>query len=148
MCCTKVVGRLAFATLLIRLAFPRRYNPAGRRRATDVSASAGLVAQSVEQRPFKPLVLGSSPSQPTTPAMPNSRQKPLIFNGFLHSSPFAVFCRQRYKTAFSPVDHPVLVTEISLRFSAVSHSDSGLPRVPRHSLPTFEKPALVRLRFI
>jgi hypothetical protein len=25
-----------------------------------------LVAQSVEQRPFKPLVLGSSPSQPTT----------------------------------------------------------------------------------
>jgi hypothetical protein len=26
----------------------------------------GLVAQSVEQRPFKPLVLGSSPSQPTT----------------------------------------------------------------------------------
>ncbi len=26
----------------------------------------GLVAQSVEQRPFKPLVEGSSPSQPTT----------------------------------------------------------------------------------
>jgi hypothetical protein len=30
------------------------------------SFSAGLVAQSVEQRPFKPLVLGSSPSQPTS----------------------------------------------------------------------------------
>src|ERR1051325_5371377 len=33
----------------------------------------GLVAQSVEQRPFKPLVLGSSPSQPTSffaPLMP------------------------------------------------------------------------------
>ena len=30
--------------------------------------SAGLVAQSVEQRPFKPLVLGSSPSQPTSPS--------------------------------------------------------------------------------
>jgi predicted GIY-YIG superfamily endonuclease len=27
--------------------------------------NVGLVAQSVEQRPFKPLVLGSSPSQPT-----------------------------------------------------------------------------------
>ena len=27
---------------------------------------AGLVAQSVEQRPFKPLVPGSSPGQPTT----------------------------------------------------------------------------------
>src|SRR5438477_12915974 len=27
--------------------------------------SVGLVAQLVEQRPFKPLVLGSSPSQPT-----------------------------------------------------------------------------------
>ena len=26
----------------------------------------GLVAQSVEQRPFKPLVAGSSPAQPTT----------------------------------------------------------------------------------
>ena len=26
----------------------------------------GLVAQSVEQRPFKPLVQGSSPCQPTT----------------------------------------------------------------------------------
>ncbi len=26
----------------------------------------GLVAQSVEQRPFKPLVVGSSPTQPTT----------------------------------------------------------------------------------
>src|SRR5438045_1957126 len=30
----------------------------------------GLVAQSVEQRPFKPLVLGSSPSQPTTSKTP------------------------------------------------------------------------------
>ena len=28
--------------------------------------SDGLVAQSVEQRPFKPLVVGSSPTQPTT----------------------------------------------------------------------------------
>ena len=30
------------------------------------SGSYGLVAQSVEQRPFKPLVPGSSPGQPTT----------------------------------------------------------------------------------
>src|SRR5262249_53127241 len=30
------------------------------------SVPHGLVAQLVEQRPFKPLVLGSSPSQPTT----------------------------------------------------------------------------------
>ncbi len=33
----------------------------------------GLVAQSVEQRPFKPLVLGSSPSQPTTLKLDGNR---------------------------------------------------------------------------
>ena len=33
---------------------------------TTVRAVHGLVAQSVEQRPFKPLVPGSSPGQPTT----------------------------------------------------------------------------------
>ena len=37
--------------------------------ALDASGSDGLVAQSVEQRPFKPLVEGSSPSQPTTSTM-------------------------------------------------------------------------------
>src|SRR6266850_2344005 len=35
-------------------------------RGSQDGPSSGLVAQSVEQRPFKPLVLGSSPSQPTT----------------------------------------------------------------------------------
>lgn len=65
-----------------------------------------------------------------------------------HSLRFVVLRRQTYKTAISPADYPVLVAEISLRFSAVSHSDSSFPRVLRHSLPTFEKPALVRLRFI
>src|SRR6185295_14197879 len=36
---------------------------------TQTLRESGLVAQSVEQRPFKPLVLGSSPSQPTTPSL-------------------------------------------------------------------------------
>ena len=31
----------------------------------ELDASGGLIAQSVEHRPFKAVVLGSSPSQPT-----------------------------------------------------------------------------------
>ena len=44
--------------------FLRQFNPAF--GSEIFAAFCGLVAQSVEQRPFKPLVLGSSPSQPTT----------------------------------------------------------------------------------
>ena len=48
-------------TVCTRLIWP------GRSRFDDhhVVSAFGLVAQSVEQRPFKPLVEGSSPSQPT-----------------------------------------------------------------------------------
>ncbi len=38
--------------------------------------TSGLVAQSVEQRPFKPLVLGSSPSQPTTSKSEENAENP------------------------------------------------------------------------
>src|SRR6476619_890096 len=43
-----------------------RFNPAIWKPRWCFNGVSGLVAQSVEQRPFKPLVLGSSPSQPTT----------------------------------------------------------------------------------
>jgi len=59
--------RLAFSTLLIWLALPALVQ--SRKLGSQhgpFNGGSGLVAQSVEQRPFKPLVLGSSPSQPTT----------------------------------------------------------------------------------
>ena len=52
--CTRELPRLVF----------RRLDLAGVSSADSIP-KLGLVAQSVEQRPFKPLVLGSSPSQPT-----------------------------------------------------------------------------------
>ena len=42
----------------------------------SVQPVSGLVAQSVEQRPFKPLVAGSSPAQPTTFFPAETAQKP------------------------------------------------------------------------
>src|SRR6266581_2779814 len=42
------------------------FNPGIWKPGWRFNGVSGLVAQSVEQRPFKPLVLGSSPSQPTT----------------------------------------------------------------------------------
>jgi hypothetical protein len=54
----------------------------------------GLVAQSVEQRPFKPLVLGSSPSQPTSANLPPSGHP----SGMPDSS--------RRSSAAIPPDHP------------------------------------------
>ena len=82
------VLRLVCASIILRDAFESactpqpRFNPANLKgccplshRAAGVGcaetqvfevANCGLVAQLVEQRPFKPLVLGSSPSQPTS----------------------------------------------------------------------------------
>ena len=64
-------GLTVVVDVLRRFMSRREYTaPFGERRQkwirTRFYRGFGLVAQSVEQRPFKPLVAGSSPAQPTT----------------------------------------------------------------------------------
>ena len=62
--CTGLYRPLFCAPLLMQLA---AFGPVRSRKFKETPGCLrGLVAQLVEQRPFKPLVLGSSPSQPTT----------------------------------------------------------------------------------
>ena len=67
--CALPFPRLASATLLIWPAFsaPARSRGWINGKGFFSAVRCGLVAQLVEQRPFKPLVAGSSPAQPTTP---------------------------------------------------------------------------------
>ncbi len=58
-----------------------------------ISFSVGLIAQSVEHRTFNPLVLGSSPSQPTTPIKELHRKMQLFL--FQRSPEQAALCSSK-----------------------------------------------------
>ncbi len=59
---------LAAASDVVQQLLVRTLNKVSRSRAPIIPRSAGgLLAQSVEQRTFNPLVAGSSPAQPTKP---------------------------------------------------------------------------------
>ena len=105
---------VAFLLLALSCAGSRKTERRQRRNGPgvplhSVQPMSGLVAQSVEQRPFKPLVAGSSPAQPTTFFASETRLEPCKYAGLCTSAdpcfqsnavqPSATICQEKQPLA-------------------------------------------------